>query len=40
MEIIIWGTGIRGRKAKTVCNNTGRKIKAFTDNDPSHWGDR
>lgn len=38
MKIIIWGTGVRGKKAKEVCNNRGYEIKAFTDNDPSHWG--
>lgn len=38
MEIVIWGTKVCGRKAEIICINTGRKIKAFTDNDPLLWG--
>lgn len=38
MEIVIWGTGVRGKRAKKLCDKTGRKVRAFTDNEPSHWG--
>lgn len=37
MEIIIWGTEVKGKKTKSVCDKMGWKVKAFTDNDATKW---
>lgn len=38
MEILIWGTGARGRSAKQICDKLGWATRAFIDNDKSRWG--
>lgn len=39
MEIVIWGTGVRGRAAKKVCDKRRWTVRAFIDNDESKWGE-
>ncbi len=39
MNIIIWGTGVQGKRLKEVCQLHGWKIKAFTDNNSKSWGE-
>lgn len=38
MEILIWGTGARGKAVKKLCDKQGWKVKAFIDNDRSKLG--
>ncbi len=39
MEILIWGTGNKGKLLKKICNKRGWRIKAFIDSDKSKLGD-
>ncbi|MDE7321815.1 MAG: class I SAM-dependent methyltransferase [Lachnospiraceae bacterium] len=38
MDIIIWGTGERGKRLKHICEMQKWNIKAFVDNNDSLWG--
>lgn len=38
MEIVIWGTAVKGKAVKKICDSKGWKVKAFVDNDETKWG--
>lgn len=38
MEIVIWGTAEKGKAVKNICDRNGWKVRAFVDNDETHWG--
>ncbi|MDE7432753.1 MAG: class I SAM-dependent methyltransferase [Lachnospiraceae bacterium] len=38
MEILIWGTGKRGKETKRICDKNNWSVKAFIDNDRSRVG--
>lgn len=38
MEILIWGTGKRGKQTKRICDKNNWNVKAFVDNDRSKSG--
>lgn len=38
MEILIWGTGFKGKETKKVCDEMGWIVRAFIDNDKTKLG--
>lgn len=38
MEIVIWGTTVKGKAVKKTCDCKNWKVKAFVDNDETKWG--
>lgn len=38
MEILIWGTGVKGKLVKRMCDKKEWIVKAFIDNDETKWG--